>query len=164
MQSQLFRLFRLRCSVQYMSSLKNVHGPVAPDAARAALVQLNAILEDRDIETVPVTVGRADAVVDLPPGMASVLRAVLSNFAAGNSVGVLPMHAELTTQQAADILNVSRPHIVKLMDAGELPMRKVGTHRRILAADLAEYQHRRDLETKQAADELSELTEEMGLY
>lgn len=70
----------------------------------------------------------------------------------------------LTTQQAADILNVSRPHVVKLLDMGRIPGHKVGSHRRIYAVDVYEYKFQRDHETEQAAQELATLTEEMGLY
>lgn len=140
---------------------------IAPDAAREALWRLNRILApDSADESTAVDVavaGSADCVV-LPRDVALVLRDVLSNLAAGTSVGVIPMHAELTTQQAADLRSVSRPHVVKLMDSGEIAGRKVGTHRRIYAAALREYKHRRDLATRDAADELVSLTEDLGLY
>lgn len=70
----------------------------------------------------------------------------------------------LTTQQAADILHVSRPHVVKLLDMGRIPGHKVGSHRRIYAVDVYEYKFHRDHETEKAAQELATLTEEMGLY
>ncbi|WP_455005554.1 helix-turn-helix domain-containing protein [Corynebacterium propinquum] len=70
----------------------------------------------------------------------------------------------LTTQQAADILNVSRPHVVKLLEMGRIPGHKVGSHRRIYAVDVYEYKFQRDHETEKAAQELATLTEEMGLY
>ncbi len=76
----------------------------------------------------------------------------------------MPDHAELTTQQAADMLNVSRPHLIKLVEEGAIEYRKVGTHRRIQAASVREYLRRMELDTKKAADELTELTEELGLY
>ena len=111
-----------------------------------------------------VRVEQSDEVIRLPREGATVLREILVNTAAGRSVKVIPMHAELTTQQAADLLNVSRPHVVKLMDKGVLPGHKVGTHRRIYAADVHAYKHQRDIEGRIAADELTALTEEMGLY
>lgn len=150
-----------------MTSIPNLHEPTSPEQAQIALAQLNSLLKtDSSGGFVPVSVretGNND-VIDLPREIAHILREVLVNFAAGNFVGVVPMHAELTTQQAADLLNVSRPHIVKLMDEGALPMHKVGTHRRIYASELITYQHRRDLETRAAADELSQVTEDLELY
>ncbi|MEQ9999426.1 excisionase family DNA-binding protein [Corynebacterium sp. KPL4015] len=74
------------------------------------------------------------------------------------------MNAELTTQQAADLLNVSRPHVIKLMDEGILKGHKVGTHRRLYASSVQEFKRHRDLEQRAAADELAVLSDEMGLY
>jgi excisionase family DNA binding protein len=76
----------------------------------------------------------------------------------------MPDSAELTTQQAADFLSVSRPYLIKLLESDEIPYRKVGTHRRIQFRDLHEYQSRDDLKRRRAADDLTGLTEELGLY
>ena len=95
-----------------------------------------------DGDTVDVTVPRA-AYQLLLGGLAQ-----LSN---GNAVTVVPVHAELTTQQAAALLNVSRPHLVHLLEDGALPFRKVGTHRRVLAEDVIVYKLRDDEQRRQAA-------------
>jgi excisionase family DNA binding protein len=83
-------------------------------------------------------------------------------------VGVLVDHGsdatELTSQHAADFLNVSRPYLIRLLEAGEIPFRLVGTHRRIGFADLREYKAWDDLARRRAADDLTELSEELGLY
>lgn len=145
-----------------MPQLKDAH---TADASRKALQQLNRVLDSRpERDAVEVVVEDSNETIRLPREVATVLREILVNAAAGRSVGVIPMHAELTTQQAADLLNVSRPHVVKLMDDGVLPGRKVGTHRRIYAADVQEYKHQRDIDGRAAADQLTALTEEMGLY
>ena len=148
-----------------MTPLKDTHRTEVAATSREALRQLNhALSVSSEPEGVEVRVEQSDEVIRLPREGATVLREILVNTAAGRSVKVIPMHAELTTQQAADLLNVSRPHVVKLMDKGVLPGHKVGTHRRISAADVHAYKHQRDIEGRIAADELTALTEEMGLY
>ena len=89
---------------------------------------------------------------------------ILALLAAGQGVQLIPDAAELTTQQAADFLNVSRPFLIGLLEAGEIAYRMVGTHRRVRFEDLREYRRRDDLTRRQAADELTGLSEELGLY
>jgi excisionase family DNA binding protein len=84
-------------------------------------------------------------------------------MAAGQGVSVVPAHSELTTQQAAELLNVSRPFLIGLLDAGDIEYRKVGKHRRIKAQSLMAYMARDDQERREAADELTRLNQEMGL-
>jgi len=74
---------------------------------------------------------------------------------------VIPHNKELTTQAAADLLHVSRPHLIKLLDAGQLPSHRVGTHRRIRIDDVLAYQGRRDQTRKTALDELARTSEEL---
>jgi len=78
-------------------------------------------------------------------------------------VTVLPVHTELTTQKAAELLRVSRPHLIKLLEEGEISFRKVGTHRRVALEDVLEFD-RKDRERRvQIADELSREAQELGL-
>ena len=88
----------------------------------------------------------------------SLLRALIGENGNGSAEKLL------STQQVADILGVSRPFVVKLIDGGQLPAQLIGTHRRVRIGDLETYQTKRRQEARAAMDELVALTEEMGLY
>ena len=88
---------------------------------------------------------------------------MLTQMAQGNAVTLIPIHAELTTQQAADILNVSRPFLVEQLEKNAIPYRKVGTHRRILFKDLMDYKANMDRNRLKALEELSAQGQELGI-
>jgi excisionase family DNA binding protein len=102
-----------------------------------------------------------DALV-VPRQAAIMLAQILGFLANGQGVTVTPSNAMLTTQQAADFLNVSRPYLIKLLEAGDIPFEKVGTHRRVAFGELMDYKRRDDQERRRAADELTELGQELG--
>ena len=104
-----------------------------------------------------------DQEIAVPVSALRMLVDILAQMAEGNAVTIVPYHAELTTQQAADFLNVSRPYLVGLLEHHALSYRKVGSHRRILFQDLVEYQQRARIERKQALDELAAQAQELGL-
>lgn len=108
--------------------------------------------------------GDPDDALSLPRDAVDLLARVLAHMAAGQGVSVVPAHAELTTQQAADLLNVSRPYLISLLDAGKIAHRKVGKHRRVRVDSLLEFQRKDDHERHEAADELSKLNQDLGLY
>lgn len=92
----------------------------------------------------------------LSQGVLAVLQEVLAQTALGRPVKVLPLEAELTTQQAAELLRVSRPFLVKLLEAGTIPHRKVGSHRRVDLSNLLNYQARVKNQQEDALRELQE--------
>lgn len=99
----------------------------------------------------------------LPRQAIDLLRTMLAEMAQGNGITVLPVRAQLTTQEAANLLNLSRPFLVKLLENNVLPFTKVGSHRRIALADLLEYKRKRDEAADAAMQELADQAQELGL-
>ena len=100
----------------------------------------------------------------LPEPLFRVLVQAAATLVAGHQVIVAPVHQRLTTQEAADLLNVSRPYIVRLLDKGEIPSEKVGRHRRVTFGDLMAYKVRKVAERRQALENLIRESEELNLY
>lgn len=147
--------------------LDQARHPVVPtqsDAliAREALPRLKLIAEagaDVHIRLLE----SADVIVPLPAVAVQVIVGLLEAIAEGRPVSVIPSDAELTTQQAADMLNVSRPHLVKLLDEGRIPFGRVGTHRRVKVADLMAYKGQAVAQSQAAIDDMVALSQELGL-
>lgn len=102
--------------------------------------------------------------VRLPPAVYEVIAQVISALRAGRAVTVAPLAQRLTTQEAADLLGVSRPTLVKLLEDGKIPFEQPGRHRRIRLDDLIAYRDKRRVERAESLDELVRVTEELGLY
>jgi excisionase family DNA binding protein len=101
--------------------------------------------------------------IDLPVSALRMLAQILEQMGQGNAVSLVPVHAEFTTQQAAVFLNVSRPFVVQRLEAGELPFRRVGTHRRIAFRDLLAYKERMQQNSRSAADALTAEAQKLGM-
>ncbi|MBC3235702.1 MULTISPECIES: helix-turn-helix domain-containing protein [Pseudomonas] len=99
----------------------------------------------------------------LPTSALRLLVDILGELAIGNAVKVVPVHAELTSQEAADLLNVSRPHLVKMLEEGAIPFTKTGRHRRIRFSDLMAFKQRRDEESQEAMEALANQAQELGM-
>lgn len=100
----------------------------------------------------------------LPESAARALFQVLTELGRGHGVAVMPIRSELSTQEAADMLNVSRPYLVKLVDEGAIPSRKVGVQRRLRLEDVVAYKTRMYADQVKGLDELTRLSQELGLY
>jgi len=131
--------------------------------AKTASRQLARLMPEGAKSLQLVTDDNRHEMITIPPGALRLMVDVLTQLGQGRGVTILPEKAELTTQEAADYLNVSRPYVVKLVETGRLPARVVGTRRRIAFDDLVRYDEQ-DRKTRRAAlDELTALDRELGL-
>lgn len=103
------------------------------------LVNTATAISRQKADGVKIKIQETGDFVTVPTKALDLLFYILNNMAEGKSISLVPSDSEITTQQAADMLNVSRPHIVKLLEAGIIPHKKVGSHRRILLEDLIDY-------------------------
>ncbi len=135
----------------------------AVEQARTALRELEEVRpKENEAVTVDVDHGQPISVI-VPREAFEQFRVILGHIANGNAVTIVPVHAELTTQQAADFLNVSRPFLVGLLEAGRISYRKVGTHRRIKFADLMAFKQEDDARRRGVLDELTADAQDLGL-
>lgn len=144
--------------------MTDAHIPTSAEAEKAALARraLSA-LELTDDPEVVARFGEDLVQVSLPRAVFDTLLEILKHTQQGSAVTLFPIHAELTTQRAAEILNVSRPFVISLLERGDIPFRTVGTHRRIRAEDLFAYKKRMDTNSRAAADALTAQAQELGL-
>lgn len=149
-----------------MSAIQKLNRLEVPSEQETALAAessrlLAALIGRGDAAQLRVVDG--DQEITLPVSAIKMLADMLNQMAQGNAVSLVPIHAELTTQEAADFLNVSRPYVVKLIEQGELPSHKVGVRRRVLFKHLMEYKERRDQQSMDAANALSQQAQDLGM-
>jgi excisionase family DNA binding protein len=151
-------------SVRSISSINpgDVDTGIAERAARRITEYLDGHPGEDLIEALG-EVGTEDALI-IPRATVVMFAQILDLLAQGRGVQIIPKEVELSTQQAADMLNVSRPYLIGLLESGRMPFRKVGRHRRIKFEDLVDYQRQDDLHRRDAADKLAELSEDLDLY
>jgi excisionase family DNA binding protein len=143
---------------------------VAPSKADAALaLESSRILATRKLgRKASVSIqfageGEDNEAVEVPASAFRMFLRFLTEMSQGNSITLIPTHAELTTQQAADLLNVSRPYVVKLLDEGKMPSRTVGKFRRVRFDDLMDYKRKDDAFRRTVLDQLTAEAQELGM-
>lgn len=149
-----------------MTALSNNLPPVLPTPLDAEVARNSSRLLAACIghgPTARLRVIDADGEIEVPVEALRMLVDILANMAEGNAVSIVPIHAELTTQQAADFLGVSRPYLVGVVERGEIPHHKVGTHRRIYFRDLLEYRKQRMGQGHAALEALAEQAQKLGM-
>jgi len=134
--------------------------PPKDEAEIKEIKELSAIIGDKNIKIITPNGYQ----LEIPYSILALFKNVVETLNNGNALTIIPMHKELTTQQAADILNVSRPYFIKLLETGEIPFKKAGKHRRISMIDLLEYKSKRDGTRKENLDDLAKLSQDLGLY
>jgi len=109
-------------------------------------------------------VGPGGEAISIPESVFYVLERVVEVMARGDSITVVPVSKEVTTQQAADLLNVSRQYLVRMLDEGRIPFRRTGKHRRLRVEDVLAFKEQRDRDRRAGLRQLSRLTQEFGGY
>ena len=149
-----------------MTTIAHRHLP--PSAQDAAIARVSGQLLSGYLRTkapLKLRVTESDQVepIELPAGAVALLMEVLEAMAAGRGVTIIPQSAELSTAQAAEVLNVSRPFLIKLLEQEEIPHRKVGRHRRVLMEDVMNYKAAIDAEREAVLDRLAAEAQEQGM-
>jgi excisionase family DNA binding protein len=136
----------------------------ASEEERQHIEQIEQIYDGPAGEQGVRVVGANDVEIELPESVLTLLRQIVQVLARGEAVSIVPIQKELTTQQAADLLNISRQYLIRILDRGDIPFHKVGTHRRLAFSDVMEYKRQRDTERRRGFDALTQLSQELGLY
>ena len=134
----------------------------ASDNEQPALKKMGGVLKND--QCIPKLVGPHNEEIPLPRSVFYILRQIVFHMMQGRAITIVPVDKELTTQEAADILNVSRPYLVKLLENKKIPFVKAGSHRRIRFSDLMDYKKKRDTERAQGLTKLTQISQEYGLY
>lgn len=132
---------------------------------RVEIAELCAFLDRTPQAVEPALLRGPDGATHaLPPEVYEALMVVVRALSEGKAVTVAPVNTTLTTQEAADLLGVSRPTFVKILDEGGVPFSRPGRHRRVLLADVLDYKEKRRSQRRRGLDDLVRLTEDAGLY
>ncbi|MGA9380301.1 MAG: helix-turn-helix domain-containing protein [Phormidium sp.] len=129
---------------------------------RESIAQLEQIISLESSQA--KLVGSNGKEVKIPDSIYQMLRDIVSLMASGQRVSIVSHNCQLTTQEAAEILNVSRPFLIKLLESGEIPYIKVGSHRRVIFQDLMTYKERRKVKRQKGLNELTQFLQDEGFY
>lgn len=142
-----------------MSTSTLEHTVLPPEES---LDSLHALLSSLEAPTV-LTAPNGEHLI-LPSAVFTVLRDVVAAMAQGAAVTIASVHQRVSTQEAADLLGISRPTLVKLLESGEMPYEQPGRHRRLRLPDVLKYRDQRSVQTRSALDRMVEIAHESGMY
>ena len=137
---------------------------VADETEHLALDEIERALVQPTPESRALIVGPDGTRTELPESLYAVLVRAAHELRRGRGISILPVGLELTTQQAADLVNVSRPFLIRLLEAGQIPYHMVGTHRRIRLDDLLAYRRRRSQDRRAMLAGMAAEAQELDIY
>lgn len=143
------------------STSKSKKRPAQQKEVQQSVNSLKQIRSSKN--SVFLTVSEDSTPITLPSGAVSYLEQILEHMSKGENVSIVPESQRLTTQQAADFMNVSRPHVVKLMETGVLPFTKVGKHRRVDSRDLKSYYEKQQKRARKALGKLASQAQDLDM-
>jgi excisionase family DNA binding protein len=144
---------------------QSTHTPIAiPNKHDRTLAKASSLTLAKHLqEDMKLNLPNSNESLTLPASVVRLLQTILSEMALGNSVALTPLEAELSTKQAAELLYVSRPFLIKLLEQKEIPFRKVGTHRRVMLQDVIAYKQRIDGKRRAVLHKLAEQAQELNM-
>jgi len=148
-----------------MNATTELITPTQQDVRLAAETaqRLSGYLDQPDHVKIQVGVEGEQEYLAMPQMVVHLLSQILKETASGHAVSVIPVDSEMTTSEAADYLNVSRPYVISLLEQGKIPFYKVGSHRRIRIEDVAEYKQRQMAASYAAMAELQAQAEDLNM-
>ncbi|MEH1876882.1 MAG: helix-turn-helix domain-containing protein [Nostoc sp.] len=135
---------------------------ISPQLEAQSIKELDRILSVKDFQA--KLVGANGEKINIPEPIYQMLLQVVHAMASGKAISIIPQQQELTTQQAAELLNVSRPYLIKLLKQGDIDYIKVGSHRRVRFDDLMKYKQQRDTKRREGLKELTQFLQDEGFY
>ena len=159
-QAGLLQIFHLNRTLSVVTSAVEIR----PGSVQARELEVIERVLARDGGEGARLIDSAGDPVEMPAELVAALKTIVEHLRAGHGVSVASLQAELTTVEAAELLNVSRPHLIKLVDGGALPFRMVGAHRRLRLVDVLASRDRQDAAAREALAELTRQAEDLGLY
>lgn len=149
-----------------MNNLEYIKRPTKQEqeTAMESYNALSAMLEQLKSSTPEIEIEETKEKIKIPLRVLKLLAKILKVTSQGNPISIIPIAVEMTTQAAAEFLGCSRPHLVKLLEDGEIPFTKVGKHRRVKFEDLAAYKKKKTKEREALLIEIMKGDEELGLY
>ncbi|MEH2405442.1 helix-turn-helix domain-containing protein [Nostoc sp.] len=140
----------------------SLNSVISPQLEAESIKELERVLSVKDFQA--KLLGANGEKINIPEPIYQVLLQVVHAMASGKAISIIPQQQELTTQQAAELLNVSRPYLIKLLEQGEIPHIKVGSHRRVRFDDLMKYKQQRDTKRREGLKELTQFLQDEGFY